>query len=419
MGTWREQLETARDWKGYRRALRTLREAGPVFEELPKLSFDIAKRNPHLRAYSSAATFSTLLDPRLPDTRPDWLKVELVVRICLAHQGYENASTIVADWAAAYRLCGGDPGPRFPDLQPDRAPAFFAEPEPGSKAAAEPVSVPLPDSGLDAMPTSVPVPVPVSAAENVVGGPATDVPVDTGQTAVIETVGDASEGEATASRRKRLLAVAAAVAVVAAIGFGIPVLRGSGDTKHDGNGARAAPHPSTSAPATPGSSATATAPVPPATGAVTGAPDTAASPGPDGNPGNPTAGVAAGGSNTTPAPTPKASPPSPKPSVVDPATDSEPGRYVSRIAWSDNGGSTVVKVYADYTDTDRGRGSATGHGYDIGQDIVVLCQVAGRAVPLGDYHGPAERNGLWYRMSTGEYIPAIYVDTGRESLPTC
>lgn len=117
-----------------------------------------------------------------------------------------------------------------------------------------------------------------------------------------------------------------------------------------------------------------------------------------------------------PSPTPPATP-SPSPSA-SPA-DSRSGRYVSRIAWSDNGGSTVVRVYADYTDTDHGRGSATGHGYDIGQDIVVLCQVAGRAVSLGAYRGPAERNGLWYRMSTGEYIPGIYVDTGRDSLPAC
>ncbi|MEU6314796.1 hypothetical protein [Streptomyces sp. NPDC047014] len=115
---------------------------------------------------------------------------------------------------------------------------------------------------------------------------------------------------------------------------------------------------------------------------------------------------------------PEAAPPAPgaKPSSAGPAD----GRYLSRIAWSDNGGPTVVQVYADYADTDRARASATGHGYDIGQDIVVLCQVSGRPVPLGTYRGPdPERNGLWYRMSTSEYIPAIYVDTGHTSLPAC
>ncbi|MFI1645530.1 hypothetical protein ACH4XT_01080 [Streptomyces avidinii] len=123
--------------------------------------------------------------------------------------------------------------------------------------------------------------------------------------------------------------------------------------------------------------------------------------------------------SSTPSPpvsTPTAPAATPSPKQSDPAD----GRYLSRIAWSDNGGPTVVQVYADYTNTDRGRGSATGHGYDIGQDIIVLCQVSGRPVPLGTYRGPdPERNGLWYRMSTGEYIPAIYVDTGRDSLPAC
>ncbi|MFD4866084.1 hypothetical protein [Streptomyces sp. NPDC058412] len=109
--------------------------------------------------------------------------------------------------------------------------------------------------------------------------------------------------------------------------------------------------------------------------------------------------------------------PTPTSSATPPVVKSE--RFPSRIAWSDNGGSTIVQVYSDYTDSAQGRGSLTGHAYDLGQDLVVQCQVAGRAVPLGDYRGPAQRNGLWYRMTTGEYIPAIYVDTGRDSLPTC
>ncbi|MER6256941.1 hypothetical protein ABT224_36950 [Streptomyces sp. NPDC001584] len=114
--------------------------------------------------------------------------------------------------------------------------------------------------------------------------------------------------------------------------------------------------------------------------------------------------------------TPAATPSTKQPPVVDPVD----GQYLSGIAWSDSGGPTVVWVYADYTNTDRGRESATGHGYNTGQDIIVLCQVSGRSVPLGTYRGPnPERNGLWYRMSTGEYIPAIYVDTGRDSLPAC
>ncbi|MFJ3786239.1 hypothetical protein [Streptomyces sp. NPDC090093] len=115
MATWREQLDQAQDWKGYRQALRTLREtAGIPFDKLPERSRDIARRHPHLRSYDSTNTFSQLLDKRLPDTQPEWHKVELVVRICAEHHGVENATALVSKWADAYRWCGGDPGERFP-----------------------------------------------------------------------------------------------------------------------------------------------------------------------------------------------------------------------------------------------------------------------------------------------------------------
>ncbi|MER6449239.1 hypothetical protein [Streptomyces venezuelae] len=123
-----------------------------------------------------------------------------------------------------------------------------------------------------------------------------------------------------------------------------------------------------------------------------------------------------GSTPSTPASTRTAPAASPSLKQPEPAD----GRYLSRIAWSGNGGTTMVQAYADYTDSDHGRESATGHGYDIGQDIITLCQVSGRPVFLGTYRGPnPERNGVWYRMSTDEYVPAVYVDTGRGSLPNC
>ncbi|MGW6416051.1 hypothetical protein [Streptomyces sp. NPDC055055] len=120
MATWREQLDQAQDWKGYRQALRTLRETvGIPFDKLPERSRDISRRFPHLRSYDSTNTFSQLLDKRLPDTQPEWHKVELVVRICVEHHGVENATPLVQKWADAYRRCGGDPGERFPPGQHD------------------------------------------------------------------------------------------------------------------------------------------------------------------------------------------------------------------------------------------------------------------------------------------------------------
>ncbi|WP_405787510.1 hypothetical protein OG753_06225 [Streptomyces sp. NBC_00029] len=206
----------------------------------------------------------------------------------------------------------------------------------------------------------------------------------------VTTEGSTVEHAAGQRRRKRLLALAAAVVVVVAVGGGILVLQGFGAAKGEGKSAGAAPQVSNS-----GSSAPS-------------------------RPGTRTSAGAGDGGNTTPATrTPKESSPKLRQPAVDPTTDSKPGWYLSRIAWSDNRGTTLVQAYADYTDSDDGRGSATGHGYDIGQDIVVLCQVVGRRISLGAYEGPAERNGLWYRMSTGEYIPAVYVDTTKASLPSC
>ncbi|WP_326759218.1 hypothetical protein OHB35_15720 [Streptomyces phaeochromogenes] len=96
------------------------------------------------------------------------------------------------------------------------------------------------------------------------------------------------------------------------------------------------------------------------------------------------------------------------------------------IAWSnDADGSTdpkdpnaIVKVYDSYKDST----GTSDHAYYRTASIRVKCQVTGgREIKLGDYYNGPEprRKGIWYLMDTGEWAPAVFVDTGKPSLPAC
>ncbi|MFJ3516700.1 hypothetical protein [Streptomyces sp. NPDC090131] len=340
-------------------ALNALRKSGKVtsFAVLARESEVIAADMPELDGFS-VGTFHGLVGEGV-NKQPKWEQVDSFVRVCAKVKGIPGTEELVRLWAEGYRRCGGDPGDRY--LGPTPVDTEDVVGETVEDTADEDTA------DEDAM------------RQSANGG---------------TTAGSTIEHAAGQRRRKRLLAVAVAVAaavvVVAAVGGGILVLQGFGAARSEGKSAGAAPQVSNS-----GSSAPS-------------------------RPGTPTSAGAGDGGKTTPATrTPEESSPRLRQPAVDPTTDSKPGWYLSRIAWSDNRGTTLVQAYADYTDSDDGRGSATGHGYDIGQDIVVLCQVVGRRISLGEYEGPAERNGLWYRMSTGEYIPAVYVDTTKASLPSC
>ncbi|WP_107486384.1 hypothetical protein [Streptomyces sp. 13-12-16] len=99
----------------------------------------------------------------------------------------------------------------------------------------------------------------------------------------------------------------------------------------------------------------------------------------------------------------------------------------AKIAWSNDvdgnpdpeDPNAIVKVYDTYkTDV-----TATSvHAYHRTDSIQVKCQVTGgRVIRLGDqYKGPTpHRDGIWYLMDTGEWAPAVYVDTGKPNLPAC
>ncbi|AIR96187.1 hypothetical protein [Streptomyces glaucescens] len=108
------------------------------------------------------------------------------------------------------------------------------------------------------------------------------------------------------------------------------------------------------------------------------------------------------------------------------ATGTQP--YVdAEIAWSnDEDASTdpedadaIVLVYPTYRTGYTGGFTGRYHRTD---PIKVKCQVeGGRVIELGPYYtGPTpHRDGIWYLMSTGEWVPAVYVDTGEPGLPAC
>ncbi|MGW7026862.1 hypothetical protein ACWGFX_06685 [Streptomyces xanthophaeus] len=97
------------------------------------------------------------------------------------------------------------------------------------------------------------------------------------------------------------------------------------------------------------------------------------------------------------------------------------GPYRAVIKWSDDdttGQSATVKAYASYQD---GSQNQVVGSFELGASLSVMCQVTGRVVPLGPaYTGPSPvRSAIWYRVDTGQWVPAAYVDTGKDSIPAC
>ncbi|MFW3469912.1 hypothetical protein ACN24M_00120 [Streptomyces microflavus] len=80
--------------------------------------------------------------------------------------------------------------------------------------------------------------------------------------------------------------------------------------------------------------------------------------------------------------------------------------------------SAIVKVYPSYKLEYEGAHSAQ---YYRTAGIRVKCQATGgREIDTkSKYAGPSGRAGIWYLMDTQQWVPAVYVDTKRDSLPTC
>ncbi|MFD3719807.1 hypothetical protein [Streptomyces sp. NPDC058674] len=374
MGTWQGLLAEASNWQEYRGALKALREEdGPVFSELPQVSLDIARALERrgigkIRGYSGAATFSNLTKPT-DTSQPEWPKVEILVRCCPPEDAEDDSFIDV--WAARYRELGGDPGPRFP-------------------------------------------PVPASEPER---------------------------------RNRQMMLVAAAAVIVLVAGGGLLTDRLLGDGDGDGDGDKDKTPPAAAGPSVNGgvgsssSPSSAMTPTPSplpgrgtqvaGNGSAEGGTGNAASITPGGNatPGAGAGGnvqngggVAAGGVVA-----PKTSPPVSKPATPSSAPPRQ-GSYPATFQWSDDGGgggsaSDIVNAY-DVYDGRREDAKVVG-SYNRNDSLVVACQVTGgRVIDVGTaYASPyTGREGVWYRMTSPKvnvWVPAVYVDTGRASLPAC
>ncbi len=118
------------------------------------------------------------------------------------------------------------------------------------------------------------------------------------------------------------------------------------------------------------------------------------------------------------------SPPSPSPDSAPPpsADGGGPRSFAAVIRWSDdgaNGTDPSPRVWAYDSPTEGGEAHHNGF-YEPDQHFHVQCQVTnGRVFPLGDaYQGP-RREGVWYRVQPGKWVPAAYVDAVTAPLPAC
>lgn len=118
--TWRELLSGAGpgDWPLYREALDAFREVPPVlvFSKLQALGDEVVAEVEGLERSPSAGTWHKVFSSSW-QRPPDWLHIELFVHIW-ATQHQQPVRELLEEWAAGYRRCGGDPGPRFTSSAP-------------------------------------------------------------------------------------------------------------------------------------------------------------------------------------------------------------------------------------------------------------------------------------------------------------
>ncbi|MFJ8142654.1 hypothetical protein [Streptomyces sp. NPDC096013] len=117
-----EQPQDA-SWHLFRTALNAFYR---VAEEQKDLSLrELEKRARRINSAGPAfSTWGLVVKAPRPGaevTRPEWKRVELLVQVWAKDFKYNAGRTreLLADWAHAYRQCGGDPGPDWPP-RPDR-----------------------------------------------------------------------------------------------------------------------------------------------------------------------------------------------------------------------------------------------------------------------------------------------------------
>jgi hypothetical protein len=403
-------LDQAEDWVKYRERLKEFhKDYGPPYRKLQSYARD----NLGVEDAPAQTTFAKLMEATTKE--PSWKQVSLLVRICVRYSDENNEEQaglaehldeILAVWKGAFVRLGG----KLPVPPPAKTPVSAV-----SADGAEPPAVAV--SGAPPVPSRRSVvrdwmrrrpkkllivsAVALVLAVSAGGYMLVDTADDGGKDRAVEAADGTpapspdrtgtSSPTATEPDGKRSPSSTPTSSAEASIGS-----NGSEDTGGDGGGADGASS-GTSTGTTGGTSGTGSA----STGTSGGSGSSSS-----------TSGSASGATGTAS-------------SGSGGTTENQP--YVAAtIEWSNDvdgnpdpkDPQAIVKVYDTYR---KGVAATSAHAYYRTASIRVKCQVTGgRVIELGgQYNGPRGRDGIWYLMDTGEWAPAVYVDTGKPSLPSC
>lgn len=93
------------------------------------------------------------------------------------------------------------------------------------------------------------------------------------------------------------------------------------------------------------------------------------------------------------------------------------GGLPAHVAWTTDGGSTLLRSYDSPNPGHRSVGA-----YNLGDPLTVQCKsLNGDPITVGAaYTGPDPHSTTWYRISDGTWVPAVYTKVDNTSaVPTC
>jgi hypothetical protein len=412
----RRKLDQADTWPKYRQELKEFRELyGPTFKLMPV----VARQKLRLTS-PGQTTFANLT--RREDTAPDWTHVSLFIKVCVRHaqdeqEGMEDLGAHLAEivglWREAFIRLGG----KLPESPPAKAATLTAPAGRLTSSSAEAPVIALSGTPehrsprwraardrVRRWPKKLTIPVGLLVAASLIWGSYALATADWDKDRTVEAAGSSPSSASSADTAQSSLPTAGSASArptgSASTAGAVPggAASGTGDDAGGGGvgagGAGIASGGTGSDSASGGVSSSGSSSSSSTSGGATAS---------GGASGTGTTGSAGGGT----------------------ATETQP--YInSVIAWSNDGNGNpdpkdpgaIVKVYDTYK---QGAGTSV-HQYYRTDPIRVKCQVTGgRRIDLGEYYsGPTpHRDGIWYLMDTGEWVPAVFVNTGRSSLPAC
>ncbi|SES14054.1 hypothetical protein SAMN04487983_103287 [Streptomyces sp. yr375] len=123
------------------------------------------------------------------------------------------------------------------------------------------------------------------------------------------------------------------------------------------------------------------------------------------------------GGDDAKSPTPSLSPKADTRSTPSDAPSTTSG-IPAQVRWTNDGGSTFLRSYVS---PKPGNATPTGSAYPAGETLTLNCRFTeGRSIKVGaTYSGPDPDSTVWYQMTDGAWVPAVYVDPGSTSVPLC